>query len=101
MSIRPAPGAVHPGDSPDPELERIQREHELSTALEAARHLQARLELLGDRVASVRWLRTLRDDLATELARLGGDERDAVSGVLGENGVTQGREAEARTGDRR
>ena len=63
MSIRP--------DSParDPR-ERVQREHELHNALEAARTLQARLELLGDRQASVRWLRTLRDDLAAQITLL-------------------------------
>lgn len=49
--------------------EQVQREHELNKALEAARLLQERLEMLGDRQASVRWLRTLRNDLTTEIAR--------------------------------
>jgi hypothetical protein len=54
-------------------LDRRQREHELTEALTAARHLQARLEMLGDRQAEVRELLLLRNDLATELAGLAGD----------------------------
>lgn len=48
--------------------EQVQREHELSMAIEAARALQNRLEMLGDRQASIGWLRNLRNDLTTELA---------------------------------
>lgn len=51
-------------------LERRQREHELSEALAAARTLQARLELLGDRAADVAVVRALRDSLARDLALL-------------------------------
>lgn len=51
----------------DPHLERIQRDHELDEALKAARHLQARLEMLGDRAGEVAWIRALRDDLSDEL----------------------------------
>lgn len=52
-------------------LERRQRAHELEQALAAARALQARLELLGDRSADVRVARSLRDSLARDLERLG------------------------------
>jgi hypothetical protein len=45
----------------------IQREHELGEALSAARHLQARLELLGDHDVDVAAIRSLRDRLAGEL----------------------------------
>lgn len=48
--------------------ERRQREHELSEALTAARALQARLELLGDRAADAAVVRSLRDSLARDLA---------------------------------
>ena len=48
--------------------QRTQREHELNRALEAARTLQARLELLGDRAADVAVVRSLRDSLARDLA---------------------------------
>lgn len=78
MSIRPVPGRRHPGYPRT--AEQIQREHELNGALEAARTLQARLEMLGDRHASVRWLRTLRNDLATELGRL---EPNATAAMFG------------------
>lgn len=63
MSLR-RPAAVRP--SP----ERVQREFELHRALEAARHLQARLELLGDHADDVRSVRGIRDDLAGGLALL-------------------------------
>ena len=55
------------------ELDRIQREHELTEALAAARTLQARLEMLGDRRDEVRELVLLRNELASDLARLHGD----------------------------
>jgi hypothetical protein len=51
--------------------ERRQREHELSRALEAARTLQERLELLGDRASDVAVVRSLRDSLARDLGALG------------------------------
>lgn len=47
-----------------------QREHELNEALAAARKLQARLEMLGDRAADVQAVRSLRDSLARDLADL-------------------------------
>lgn len=50
--------------------ERRQREHELTDALTAARALQARLELLGDRAADVAVVRSLRDSLARNLGLL-------------------------------
>ena len=50
--------------------ERRQRAHELEAALTAARALQARLEMLGDRVADVAVVRSLRDSLARDLALL-------------------------------
>lgn len=49
---------------------RIQRAWELSEALDAARRLQARLELLGDHADDVRAVHELRDRLA---AALGGE----------------------------
>lgn len=48
-----------------------QREHELNAALDAARKLQARLEMLGDRAADVAVVRSLRDSLARDLAEAG------------------------------
>lgn len=62
MSLR-RPAAL----PPSPSALRIQREHELNAALEAARSLQARLEMLGDRDADARWVRQLRDDMAQEV----------------------------------
>jgi hypothetical protein len=56
----PAPGA----------LERRQREWEIAKALEEARALQSRLEMLGDRSFDVQIIRSLRDSLARELAGL-------------------------------
>lgn len=50
--------------------DRRQRGHELNEALTAARTLQARLELLGDRAVDVAVVRSLRDSLARDLARL-------------------------------
>lgn len=50
--------------------ERRQREHELNGALEAARLLQARLELLADRAADVAVVRSLRDSLARDMDRI-------------------------------
>ena len=47
-----------------PSPERVQREHEIDRALEAARRLQARLELLGDHTDDVRWVCQLRNRLA-------------------------------------
>lgn len=61
MSLRPR------ATVPNPAHERIQREHELNRALEAARSLQARLEMLGDRQANVRSVRRLRDEIAGEI----------------------------------
>ena len=52
--------------SVNPSLEAVQREHELGRALEAARLLQSRLELLGDHVDDVLWVRQLRDRLVGE-----------------------------------
>jgi hypothetical protein len=49
--------------------ERRQRDHELAEALSAARHLQARLEMLGDRAVDVRIIRSLRNSLAEDMAR--------------------------------
>jgi hypothetical protein len=49
--------------------EQIQREHELNEALEAARSLQARLEMLGDRPEDVRSIRRLRDELVRGIAQ--------------------------------
>lgn len=50
--------------------ERIQRAHELDTALTLARALQARLEMLGDRAADVKVVESLRNSLARDLAEL-------------------------------
>lgn len=50
--------------------ERRQREYELDKALVAARALQARLELLGDRAHDVALVHSLRDSLARDLAAL-------------------------------
>ena len=47
--------------------ETIQREHELNRALEAARTLQERLELLGDRAGDVAVVVSLRNSLARDL----------------------------------
>jgi hypothetical protein len=52
--------------SSNSELERVQRDHELNRALEAARTLQGRLEMLGDRAADVAIIRSLRDSLARD-----------------------------------
>lgn len=52
-------------------LERIQRRHELDRALEAARTLHCRLELLLDHPDDAAWARGLRDRLADALGRLG------------------------------
>lgn len=68
MSIRSVPGRSLPGYPRS--AERIQREHELATALDAVRHAQARLELLGDRRADVEAMRLLRDSLARDLDAL-------------------------------
>lgn len=69
MSVRPVPPVRAPSDSPA-RLERIQREHELHRALQAARTLQERLELLGDRDYLVRIVREMRDGLAADLVEL-------------------------------
>lgn len=53
--------AVHRG------LEHIQRAHEIGRALDAARKLQERLEMLGDREADVAVVRSLRDSLSRDL----------------------------------
>lgn len=53
------------------EQERIQRGWELGRALEAARTLEARLELLGDRRPDVEAVRGIRNSLAGDLERLG------------------------------
>ncbi len=50
--------------------ERRQREYELDKALAAARALQARLELLGDRAHDVAVVHSLRDSLARDLEQL-------------------------------
>lgn len=50
-----------------PSSAHVQREHEVNRALEAARLLQARLEMLGDRAADVAAIRRLRDSLAGDL----------------------------------
>jgi len=50
--------------------ERRQREHELTEALLAARHLQARLEMLGDRREAVREIVLLRNELAFDLVNV-------------------------------
>lgn len=51
-------------------IERRQREWELSEAVSAARSLQARLELVGDRQRDVAVIHSLRDSLARDLAAL-------------------------------
>ncbi len=51
--------------------ERRQREFELQRALEAARLLQGRLELLLDHPDDVRYVRELRDRLAGEIGQTG------------------------------
>lgn len=51
--------------------ERRQREHELNRALEAARTLQERLEMLGDRRGDVAVIVSLRDSLARDMQALG------------------------------
>lgn len=63
----PRPTVVRPMNAE----ERRQREHELSEALLAVRHAQARLEMLGDRRDEVRDLVLLRNELAYELVELG------------------------------
>lgn len=60
--------ATYPQDSGDL---RRQREFELAKALSAARQLQARLEMLGDRAADVAVVRSLRDSLARDLQESG------------------------------
>lgn len=78
MTLRrggPAAPAAYPqsaGESRARSPEIVQREHELNEALTAARALQARLEMLGDRPHAVNIVRHLRDGLATDLAELGG-----------------------------
>lgn len=57
---------VHPEDR-----EAVQREHELTRALEAARTLQERLEMLGDRANDVAIIVSLRNSLGRDLALLG------------------------------
>lgn len=54
--------------------ERRQRGYELDRALQAARALQARLEMLGDRAGDVAAIRVLRDSLT----------RDLIAAVAGE-----------------
>lgn len=56
-----------------PAHERTQREHELSRALEAARTLRSRLELLGDHTADIRSVHDLQDRLAAEIGSLGAE----------------------------
>jgi hypothetical protein len=51
-------------------LETVQRAHDLTEALTAARKLQARLEMLGDRAADVAVVRSLCNSLARDLAAL-------------------------------
>jgi hypothetical protein len=56
---------------PDPgALDRRQREFELYQALIAARKLQERLEMLGDRATDVRVVQSLRNSLADDLASM-------------------------------
>lgn len=84
MTVRQSAVTVKRSSAPDPSLERIQREHELSRALEAARTLQARLEMIGDRADDARSVRRLRDDLAHELAtgnKIGVVERKVADDV--------------------
>lgn len=70
------PAAARP--SPDARLERSRREHKLREAIETARSLQARLEMLRDRDDDVRVVRAFRADLAGEIGRL--PQVDAVVG---------------------
>jgi hypothetical protein len=50
--------------------EVVAREHELARAYDAAKTLQARLEMLGDHEPEVRAVRMLRAALGTEILRL-------------------------------
>lgn len=70
MTDRRAIVSAFPFGSAQPQPERRQLEHELNGALEAARTLQARLEMIGTRADDVRSVRRLRDDLADELGHL-------------------------------
>lgn len=73
----PAGVQISTPDDPRPAMpvavddERRQRAWELERALEAARVLQARLELLGDRALDVAVIVSLRHSLARELVELG------------------------------
>lgn len=63
MSLRP----LSAKRTHDPALERIQREHELNEALSAARHLRARLEMLGGHDETIAVVRRIAEDLAAHL----------------------------------
>lgn len=61
--------ALRPAWPAPNDLDRRQREFELHQALVAARKLQERLEMLGDRRIDVRVIQSLRNSLAADLAR--------------------------------
>lgn len=86
VSIRPEAGSARPGRLRNPH--RIQREHELAKALEAARHLQAWLEMLGDRRADVEAIRLLRDSLATDLVDPSAGQGPSLSAHLASRTTT-------------
>jgi hypothetical protein len=65
----PAPGA----------LDRRQREFELAKALDEARALQARLEMLGDHQTTVHIVQAIRHGLAAEIAALPGADRVPIA----------------------
>lgn len=69
--------------------ERCQREFELNEALKAARALQARLELLGDRAADVAIVRSMRDSLARDLASLSEENNVTLKRFLKEKEHTE------------
>jgi hypothetical protein len=62
--------ALRPAWPAPSELDHRQREWELAKALTAARQLQERLEMLGDRSLDVRVVQSLRNSLAHDLATL-------------------------------
>lgn len=75
---RAAEGPISTSDEPQAvmpvavDAERIQTAHEIAQCLEAARALQARLEMLGGRDVDVRVVIQIRNRLATELTGEGG-----------------------------
>jgi hypothetical protein len=82
MTVRQSAAARPPNHT----AEQRQREHELVEALLAARHLQARLEMLGDRLDDVRATVELRHSLAAQLA---GARMDVPGIVLASDDVDE------------